>query len=155
MFNLFPDPDHNEVEHNFGLFDNDGKTMKPAGHAMANLIGLLADPGPAFQPGRLDFVVSGDNVQTILLQKRDGEFWLALWLSSSLWDHSRPYGQKQEEDPADQSCVLTFAKPQDSITVYGDLDRENPSVRELPDGKQLDLTVSENVQLVRFGQPRP
>ena len=55
---------------------------------MKNLLGLLSDPGPAFTPGALDVVLTGSKsgVQEVLLQKRDGTFYVALWLASSSWD---------------------------------------------------------------------
>jgi hypothetical protein len=68
-------------ENSFGLVRNNG-TPKPAFTALKNLLALLADPGPGFVPGRLSYTLSGDltAVHTTLLQKRNGTFYLALWL---------------------------------------------------------------------------
>jgi hypothetical protein len=68
-------------ENSFGLVRNNG-TPKPAFTALKNLLGLLADPGPGFVPGRLSYTLSGDltAVHTTLLQRRNGTFYLALWL---------------------------------------------------------------------------
>ncbi len=71
----------------FGLLHNDG-TPKPSFHAMKNLITLLRDPGASFTPGSLDLAWSGAtaNVHHTLLQKRDGVYYLAVWLGLSGWD---------------------------------------------------------------------
>jgi hypothetical protein len=83
----FPNPGHDESESNFGLLRND-LSPKPAFDALRNLTTILADPGPAFAPGRLGYTVSGDqnDLHQLLLQKSDGSYYLALWRSSSVWD---------------------------------------------------------------------
>jgi hypothetical protein len=70
-----------DAEQNFGLLRNDG-SPKPAFIALKNLIGLLKDPGPSFSAGSLSYTLSGatSNVQRTLLQKRDGRFYLILWI---------------------------------------------------------------------------
>ncbi len=149
LFDLRDDSARKEVEHNFGLLRSDGVTMKPAGRALRNLIRLLADPGPAFETRPLDFRISGGEVQPVLFQKRNGEYWLALWLATSLWDHSRPYGQKQEEGPADRPCTIQFADSPARITAYTDLDAEQPKASELPPRAKLEVVVSERVMLLK------
>jgi hypothetical protein len=64
----------------FGLLRADG-TPKPAFTALKNLLAVLADPGPAFTPGSLSYQLTGDttNVRRLLLQKRNGKFYLVLW----------------------------------------------------------------------------
>ena len=64
----------------FGLM-NDALTPKPAGAAIHNLVALLADPGATaatFTSTALAFTVSNDD-DTVLLQKSDGSYWLAIW----------------------------------------------------------------------------
>jgi hypothetical protein len=69
-----------DSEDNFGLLYNNW-TPKPAYTALQNLIGLLNDPGPSFQPSALSYSLSGStaNVKTLLLEKRNGTFYLVLW----------------------------------------------------------------------------
>lgn len=76
-----------ERESNFGLLHND-LSPKPAFLALRNTIAILSDPGPAFAPGALDFAFGGDQreLRHLLLQKRDGTFYLALWRADSVWD---------------------------------------------------------------------
>ena len=150
LFDLKPDAEQKEVEHNFGLYHNDGATAKPAGRALRHLAELLADPGPAFTPKSLGFELSNRDVQAMLFQKRSGEYWLAVWLPVSLWDHSRPYGQKKEEDPADQSCTISFAAAPRSVTAYSRLDDAEIKTETLPAGREMKLTVSARVMLLQI-----
>jgi hypothetical protein len=67
----------------FGLLRNDG-TPKPAFYAVSNLLGLLDDPGPPITPGSLAYQLSGASplVHEALFQKRDGSYYLALWVEA-------------------------------------------------------------------------
>ncbi|ADW71487.1 RICIN domain-containing protein [Granulicella tundricola] len=71
----------------YGLLRSD-LSPKPAYSAMKNLISLLSDPGTTFTPSKLTYVVSGadESLSHTLLQKRDGSFWLALWLEQSSYN---------------------------------------------------------------------
>ncbi|HEY0945866.1 MAG TPA: hypothetical protein VGD81_11390 [Opitutaceae bacterium] len=68
-------------EHNFGLLKND-LSEKPAYTALKNMLSVLGDPGPSFAPGSLDYTLSGStaDVRTALFRKRNGDFYLCLWL---------------------------------------------------------------------------
>lgn len=72
-----PAPDQ---ENNFGLLRFDG-SPKPAFTALKNLITLLQDPGPSFQPEPLTYQLGGNltAVHHTVLQKRDRRFYLILW----------------------------------------------------------------------------
>ena len=74
----------------FGLLRHD-YSSKPAYSALKNLLRLLADPGPAFVGQELDFKLMGDlsDVHHLLLQKRTGVFYLALWVEEPSYDVSR------------------------------------------------------------------
>ncbi len=139
-----------DPEGNFGLYKNDGVTQKPAGRALAHMIALLADPGSEFKPGALDFTISDPKAQAVLFQKRNGEFWLALWLKTGLWDGSRPYGQKQEVDPKDSECTVTVNGDFASVTAHEQLDAETPSKRAIANPKGFPLTLSERVLFLQI-----
>jgi hypothetical protein len=105
LLDEFPDPGDREA--NFGLLRND-LSPKPAFDALRNTIEILADPGSAFAPGALDYTLSEGgvplsgpegNLHRVLLQKRDGSFYLALWRLSSVWD------------PAAQAPLPAIAEP--------------------------------------------
>ena len=74
----------------FGLLRSDFSS-KPAYSALMNLLHwrLLADPGPSFTGEALDFKLTGDlsNVHHALLEKRNGVFYLALWVEQSAYDN--------------------------------------------------------------------
>lgn len=71
----------------FGLLRSD-LSPKPAYTAIKNLMTTLSDPGEEFTPTPLGYSLSGNDadVQDIVFQKRDGTYWLALWVGSSGWD---------------------------------------------------------------------
>ena len=71
----------------YGLIDANWNP-KPDFYALANLLTLLSDPGPYFQEGSLNYGIGGgdSNVHHILFQKRNGTFYLALWLGESCYD---------------------------------------------------------------------
>jgi hypothetical protein len=71
----------------YGLIDSN-MNPKPAFLALQGLIASLWDEGPSFTPGKLAMSLAGGDstVKQILFQKRDGSFWLVLWLEQSSWD---------------------------------------------------------------------
>ncbi|HWC07412.1 MAG TPA: hypothetical protein VG458_00025, partial [Solirubrobacterales bacterium] len=114
LIDEFPDRGNDEPEWNFGLLRYD-LSPKPAFIAVRNLIDLLEDPGPGFTPGRLDFSFGGDtdNIRSLLLQKRDGRFYLALWRETSVWDANR-----RTPLPADVAPLqISFANAPDRVSV--------------------------------------
>jgi hypothetical protein len=82
--------DPRDKEMNFGLLRVDG-SEKPAFQALRNLIRLLEDPGTDFNAGRLTYNLQGDtaNIRHLLLQKRDGRFYLILWHAVPSFDLER------------------------------------------------------------------
>jgi hypothetical protein len=80
-------PGHAASDSMFGLLHSDFSS-KPAYSALTNLLHLLADPGPAYSGEDLSFVLTGDisDVHHVLLQKRNGTFYLALWVEEPAYD---------------------------------------------------------------------
>jgi|HubBroStandDraft_2_1064218.scaffolds.fasta_scaffold06650_4 hypothetical protein len=74
-------------ENNYGLVHSDF-SPKPAFTAVQSLLHLLSDPGAAFTPGQLSYSLSGNttDVQHLLFQKRDGTFYLALWIEEPTYN---------------------------------------------------------------------
>ena len=95
LLDEWPDPGLDERESDFGLLRND-LAPKPAFDALRNTIAILEDPGAPFDPTALDYSLSEGGVafsgpespglHKVLLQKRDGSFYLVLWRTSSVWD---------------------------------------------------------------------
>jgi hypothetical protein len=77
----FPNSGH------YGLLTEDG-TPKAAFNAVKGLLNLLADPGPAFTPRALRYTVDNDggDIRHVAFQKRDGTYFLAIWLALPGYD---------------------------------------------------------------------
>ena len=88
-----------------GLLRND-LSEKPSFRAIKNLITILSDKGPDFPSGALNYTVNGtmDNVRQILFQKRNGDFYLMVWLEVSSWD----FNTQIDLYPPPQQVVLTL-----------------------------------------------
>lgn len=74
-------------DNHFGLYRANFEP-KPAATSLRRLMTVLNDSEGSFTPGKLDYHVSGDtsNLQQVLLQKRDGTFYLMLWRKDSVWN---------------------------------------------------------------------
>lgn len=88
-YELFDQHADSDFESNFGLLRNNG-TPKASFTALRNLIGLLSDKGKNFAPSSLDYNINGGdaNTRTLLLQKQDGTFYLAVWQQAPEWNGS-------------------------------------------------------------------
>jgi hypothetical protein len=137
------------IQHRFGLLRND-LSEKPAYKALKNLLALLADPGPAFAPGLLDYSLESatSDVRRLLLQKRDGSFWLALWREADVWNESTG----GDLHPGEQRVTVRLARPVASATAYRPGESTTPyeSWRET---SVLQLRVPADVVLVRLWPP--
>lgn len=105
----------NDRELNFGLVRNNG-SVKPAYTALQNLITVLKDPGPAFTLGQYSYGLSGDmtNVKSMLIQKRNGTFLLALWQAVPSWDLTARIGLS----PASRNVTLSFAAKPARVRLF-------------------------------------
>lgn len=146
FLDLKPDPEFTDMERHFGLVRVDG-TPKPSFHALANLIQLLADPGPTFTPGSLEWQLKDTpaNLQHLLLQKRDGRFWLVLFQEAVSFD------AKAHRDLSVSAAGVTLAlgRPAASVRVF----RPGQSVEPLLSREaisELKLDVPDEVMLVEI-----
>ena len=89
----------------FGLLYNN-LTEKSSFRAVKNLIAILTDKGPSFQPETLNYALNGsmDNVHQILFQKRNGDFYLIIWLEVASWNVTT----KIDLYPPSQQVILTL-----------------------------------------------
>ena len=152
----FKDPDKSNPEANYGLLRRD-TSPKPGYTAIKNLIELLKDEGPEFEPGVLNYrfcrFSKGDYNKTyfvhqLLLQKSDGDFYILLWHEISAEDISvHPHKQLQHPD---MPVELEFNEPISKVTVY----RYNQKMSfeeqtaEL-DNDTLSLSVPDRIMVVR------
>lgn len=128
-------------EANFGLLRND-LSPKPAYTTLKKLIGLLTDPGISFTPSSLDYELTvslpsnykAKYVHDLLLQKRDGTFYLVLWHEISNGDTSST--PVREITPPNIATQIRFNTPISSATLYQFDDSGNMS--------SADKTISNN-----------
>ncbi|MFI5240136.1 MAG: dockerin type I domain-containing protein [Candidatus Saccharimonadia bacterium] len=82
-----PDSGLSIQEQEYGLVRDDW-SLTPAYTTLENLISLLSDPGASFTPAALTYSLTGTDAATtsVLLQKRDGTFWLAVWEADNIWN---------------------------------------------------------------------
>ena len=78
---------HGSGDGTFGLVHADF-SPKPGFTAVKNVLQLLSDPGPSFRAAKLEFALSGDlnGVDHMLLEKRNGTFYLAIWIEEPGYD---------------------------------------------------------------------
>jgi hypothetical protein len=71
----------------YGLLTVDG-TRKPAFNAMQGLLSLLADPGPPIVTRPITYSIQGASadVRSMMFQKRNGSYYLAIWIETSGYD---------------------------------------------------------------------
>lgn len=109
-------PNAAEQESQFGLL-TDKVEAKPTYHAMKNLIAILRDDGNTQYPtGSLDFSVPGapKELRTVLLQKKDGVFFLAIWLPLKIWDEIKRTPLPVTATPV----TVCFPKPVAGVREY-------------------------------------
>ena len=147
FLDLKAQPDYSEA--NFGMLRWNGEP-KPAYTAIKNLIALLRDPGPAFTPGTLEFSINGDvePARHILLQKRDGRFYLLLWINAVSYETKT----KQDVKFTPQPTRILFAKPMASAKTYTPLTGPDP-VAIVGQTTELLLQVPDHVLVVEL-QPK-
>lgn len=144
-------------EQNYGLIKSDG-TPKPAYTALKNLLTLVKDPGTNFTPGALDYALSGSltDVKSTLLQKRNGEFYLCLWLGKQGWNwRETDSSGNVTKTPgpitvAPQNVTLTFNQPIASTTVSTGLKNTTPTSSSATNPTSLNLSVSDEVMVVKI-----
>lgn len=134
----------------YGLLTAD-LTPRPAYTAMANTLNLLSDPGPTFKLSTLAFTLDGDttNVNHLLMQKRDGSFWLALWIESQDYDQ---VNQLYLSVP-NKAITLSIPAFTSTPTVYQFDSSGNITTSSLPEGSSFPLSVSPNVMIVEIIPP--
>jgi hypothetical protein len=141
-----PDPRRIDSEANFGLLRYD-YSEKPAYAALRRTIDLLSDPGPHFKTSGLPYSLdgAGSAVQRMLLQKRDGTFYLAIWRDESVWN---PEARKAVA-AASVSVRLTLGRRARRIAVYRP-SSSGKAVQAVSNATGLTLEASPSVSIVEI-----
>ncbi|MDR2676402.1 MAG: hypothetical protein LBC18_16460, partial [Opitutaceae bacterium] len=133
---------------NFGLIQND-LTPKPAYTAMKNLLSVLKDPGPAFEAGPLDYAMTGatDNVCAALFQKRNGDFYLCLWLGLASYN---PVSGDMSDNPP-QTVSITVPESIQGARVFTLDDAGVMTAADTPiSAGAVSVSVTDRVTIVRL-----
>jgi len=131
----------------FGLIRSDG-TLKPAFGTVSNLLSLLKDPGQEFTPDELAYGLSGGNssIHQALFQKRDGSFYLALWVEALSYN----FQTSQPIAVPSQNISLNLNRTVLSAAIYQFGDAGKMTTTTLTPGQTLPLTVTDRVEIVKL-----
>ena len=129
----------------WNLVDNVSGHPEPAWYAMRNVISILNDPGGSFTPGTLDYSLSGDtsDIKTVLLQKKNGTFYLLIWKATR---------------PTNARVPLTLKLPVSSnVSIYEpanitNIANGNQPLRTVADTKSVPLEVPDHVMIVAISE---
>ena len=145
-------PDENDGV--YGLLRADG-SPKPAFTAISNFLHLLRDDDPNPSLLSMQFVLEGEvtDVHHLLLQKRDGSYYLLLWLEKPAYDidaHKRIQVLPQNISVHFEQPVADFESYQLSST--GAITQKKEQLAN----QKISLNVSETVLVLHFNRvPTP
>lgn len=148
IYELMDDPSSTP---GFGLLHSD-MSPRAAYTAIKTLMGLLADSNSSFNPGSLTYTLSGNTtgVETTLLQKQDGSFWLAAWLSGSIYDVNALVAT-----PIPPQSVTITLNGANKVTNVWSFDDTGNAAQTSPNASSLDLSVKSTVTLLEIGKSSP
>lgn len=131
----------------YGLMHSD-LSPKGAYNAIQNLIANLSDTGPSFTPGQLAYSIQGGDstLNQLLLQKRDGSFWLILWLEQSGFDTVNYV--PTPVTPQAVTLTLDSAYVAPNIGTFnddGNVTWSNPTASSV-----IPLTITDNLTIVKI-----
>jgi len=136
---------------NFGLLRSDF-SAKPAYSALLNLLHLLSDPGPSYTPQDLGFTLTGDvaNIDHLLFQKRDGTFYLALWVEEPSYD----VNSKKTLPVSTHHVVVQFDEA-GAVVVHAFGQSGTVQTTSLPSSTTHDIDVTDYITILELdGHPQ-
>jgi len=142
-----PDPQNKSNEMHFGFFRNDN-SPKPVAYAIRNVTSILnagAKHGANRANGTLAYTLSGMPVSasSLLLQKKDGRFVLALWNETPMWDRAK--GTPVTNPSA--NVELDFGASASHVDVYDPLVSAAP-LESHRNVRRLDVSVPDHPVLI-------
>ncbi len=126
-------------------------TEKPAFRGVKMLIAVLNDKGPDFKPDSLNYVFDGNinNIRHMLFQKRNGVFYIVVWLEVSSWDVQA----KIDLYPLPQEVVLTILANYNAAnaTIYALDNNGDTNTSAVPiDNFQVRLNVTDKISIIEL-----
>jgi hypothetical protein len=139
-------PALDDKEAHFGLLNYDW-SPKPEYTALSNMLGLLVDKGASFGTGKLDYQLTGSTtgVKQLLLQKRDGTFYLLLWRDASIYD---PIA-KNRLPVTNQNVTVTLPGTA-SASVYRP-SVQSGAVQSAKSTSTVNVSLGADVQMIKIG----
>lgn len=130
----------------FGLIRFDG-SPRPSFHALKNMIDILKDPGDEFETGSLDISLEKkvETVHQILLQKRDGTFYLLIWNEVKSFDPVK----KKDIGVKEQRVKIILKSRISEANIYQPLKSSKP-VRKISEPKTITLSVPDHPIIVEL-----
>jgi hypothetical protein len=147
FYELVDDPSSDNSGNGLLRFD---LTPKPAYTAIKNLLGILQDNNTQYTPGTLQYTLTGNTsgVETFLVEKSAGTFWLAIWLNGCIYD----VNALQATPIAPQQVTLSI--PGGRIATYVATFASNGTTQgSWPNAATLNLNVNSNLIMVRIAYP--
>ena len=143
IYELMDDPSSTT---GFGLLRYD-LSPRPAYTALVNLMELLSDHPGAFIPGKLSYSLTGNTsgIETTLLEKQDGSFFLAMWLKGSIYD----VNAKQATPIAPQAVQISVSDGKMVRNVWNFDETGNISSTSL-NSATVNLSVRSSVKLLKI-----
>lgn len=141
LYQFFDEPgDH------WGVVHND-LSPKPAYTYIKNLVQMTTDVGMPFSPGKLAYKVTGTDatLRHLLLQKRDGSFYLVLWLGQNAWNNS----EASAITIAPQSASLVLSGAHKAVTANS-WSNTGAVITTQAGGSNIGLSVSDQITIVRI-----
>lgn len=138
--------DKSDDQANYGLLHHDG-SPKPVFTAIKNLISLLKDPGAKFALASLNYTLSGDtkDIQSTLLQKSNGDFFLILWQDATSWDNEA----KKDIPVASRTVSIELASPANKVEIY-DPAKSLVSTKFVSDTQKVQVPVPDHPIVVKL-----
>jgi hypothetical protein len=138
-------------DNSYGLLHSDF-SPKPAYAAIQGMLRLLSDPGPAFRLGGIEYSLTGDlsGVEHVLFEKRDGSFFLTLWIEEPAYDVD---GKKRLAVPPQRASIRTDYPMNLTVHALDDAGSMHDSRQGVSQASALELTDKVTILELRPARP--
>lgn len=137
--------DLNDDQSNFGLLRFDG-SPKPAFTVIKNMTSLLREPGVKFTPQSLDYETQGDKqgIETVLLQKSNGDYYLIFWQETKSWDND----SKKDITVPSKKITVSLKKSANKLEVYDPI-KSTSAAEVISNAKTIEISIPDHPVILR------